>query len=97
MCVCVCVCVLHVRVHVRVRERGVGAEEQHRAIEDALERLLIPSLEREWWREGLESAHVASLASFALNVRNKLLQPPVGFLTVHAEAVAWFALRSRAA
>ena len=47
------------------------------ALKDGIDRLLLPSLEREWWRESLETAEEASFKTFALNLRARLLQPPV--------------------
>jgi uncharacterized protein len=52
-------------------------EQADAALKDGIDRLLLPSLEREWWRESLETAEEASFKTFALNLRARLLQPPV--------------------
>lgn len=44
---------------------------------DALQRLVIPSLEREVRRELTENAEIHAVEVFAKNLRNLLLQPPV--------------------
>ena len=57
--------------------RALWAKQRKEAIDDGLTRLLLPALEREWWKEALERAEVGSLEAFASNLRSKLLQPPV--------------------
>ncbi|PWN07631.1 Tex family protein [Rhodohalobacter mucosus] len=47
------------------------------AVEDAYKRLLIPSLERELRNELTAAADEHAIATFATNVRNLLLQPPL--------------------
>lgn len=44
---------------------------------DALERLIVPSLEREFRRELTDKAETHAVEVFARNLRNLLLQPPV--------------------
>jgi uncharacterized protein len=52
-------------------------EEVDAALRDGITRLLLPALEREWWKEALEAAEEASFQTFAVNLRARLLQPPV--------------------
>lgn len=64
------------------RQRLVPAEHPHReflhrCVGDALQRLLLPSLEREFRRELTEKAEERAIEVFACNLRNLLLQPPV--------------------
>lgn len=49
----------------------------HEVAEDALNRLLLPSLERELRRELTEAAEAHALRVFARNLRNLLMQPPL--------------------
>ncbi len=63
-------------------EMLVPAEHSHRdflsgCVRDALDRLVIPSLERECRRELTEQAESHSVEVFARNLRAILLQPPV--------------------
>ncbi|MDP6556694.1 MAG: Tex-like N-terminal domain-containing protein [Pirellulaceae bacterium] len=53
------------------------AEFLHRCVSDALQRLILPSLERECRRELTEKAEERAIEVFACNLRNLLLQPPV--------------------
>lgn len=53
------------------------AEFLKKCSKDALNRLIIPSLEREVRRELAETAEQHAVRVFALNLRNLLLQPPV--------------------
>src|SRR5207249_3277823 len=53
------------------------AEFLRRVTEDALTRLLLPSLEREIRRELTEEAQDHAVAVFARNLRSLLLQPPL--------------------
>src|SRR5690606_10244457 len=46
-------------------------------LRDALDRLVLPSLEREMRREQTEKAEAHAVEVFARNLRNLLLQPPV--------------------
>jgi uncharacterized protein len=48
-----------------------------RCVSDALQRLILPSLERECRRELTEKAEERAIEVFACNLRNLLLQPPV--------------------
>jgi uncharacterized protein len=48
-----------------------------RCVSDALQRLILPSLERECRRELTETAEERAIDVFACNLRNLLLQPPV--------------------
>ena len=56
---------------------GAWKEHMQRAVADGVERLLLPALEREWWKEAVELAEEASFKTFAVNLRSRLLQPPV--------------------
>jgi len=56
---------------------GSWKAELEAALTDGIDRLLLPSLEREWWKEALEAAEEASFKTFAVNLRARLLQPPV--------------------
>ena len=42
-----------------------------------MERLLLPALEREWWKHSFDVAQESALQTFASNLRLKLLQPPI--------------------
>lgn len=53
------------------------AEFLKRCVVDALQRLVLPSLEREARRELTEKAEDRAIEVFACNLRNLLLQPPV--------------------
>ncbi len=46
-------------------------------VRDALQRLVLPSLEREFRREITDACEAHAVAVFARNLRNLLLQPPV--------------------
>lgn len=46
-------------------------------IADGTGRLLVPALEREWRRELTEAAEEQSFSVYAVNLRQKLLQPPL--------------------
>ena len=52
-------------------------EQVDTALSDGIDRLLLPALEREWWKDALEAAEEASFKTFAVNLRARLLQPPV--------------------
>lgn len=63
-------------------ESFVPAEHPHAeflkgCLRDALDRLVLPSLEREMRREQTEKAEAHAVEVFARNLRNLLLQPPV--------------------
>jgi uncharacterized protein len=57
--------------------RTPHAEFLRKVIQDALDRLLIPSLEREIRRELTEEAEEHAVSVFARNLRSLLLQPPL--------------------
>lgn len=48
-----------------------------KCLQDAIDRLIGPSLERELRRETTESAEIHAVGVFARNLRNLLLQPPL--------------------
>jgi uncharacterized protein len=65
-----------------VEQRIVPVEHLHaeflrRCLSDAIQRLILPSLEREFRRELTETAEERAIEVFACNLRNLLLQPPV--------------------
>jgi uncharacterized protein len=60
-----------------VRRPGLWADEVGRALEDGLERLLLPSLSRELREEKNLEAERHSLDIYAGNLRQLLLQPPL--------------------
>lgn len=63
------------------RHLGLGqhrfAEFMTRCLADAVDRLIHPSLEREVRRELTERAETQAVSTFARNLRNLLLQPPL--------------------
>ena len=63
------------------RQLGLGqhrfATFLERCLEDAVDRLIHPSLEREVRRELTERAETQAVSTFACNLRNLLLQPPL--------------------
>ena len=61
---------------------GAWKEQIDAALSDGRDRLLLPSLEREWWKEALEAAEEEAFKTFAVNLRARLLQPPVKGRTV---------------
>lgn len=82
---------LHVQIQLPVQELAAVLREKiikdedspvghilQAAIDDALKRLLGPSLEREFWRILWEKAEVHAISVFAQNLRRLLLQPPLG-------------------
>ncbi len=58
-------------------DRAVFTNELVEAYEDAYKRLLFPSLERELRNELTEKADESAIGTFAENVRNLLMQPPL--------------------
>lgn len=71
--------IMRKKLHERTRFSLSAAwkEQVETALTDSINRLLLPSLEREWWKEALEAAEEASFKTFAVNLRARLLQPPV--------------------
>lgn len=60
-----------------VREGAPAAEQVRMAAEDAYDRLLFPSLEREMRAELTDRASTAAIGVFSVNLRQLLMQPPV--------------------
>lgn len=60
-----------------IREGSPAAEQVRLAAEDAYDRLLFPSLERELRAELTERAATAAIGVFSVNLRQLLMQPPV--------------------
>lgn len=60
-----------------VREGSPAAEQVRLAAEDAYDRLLFPSLERELRSELTDRASTAAIGVFSVNLRQLLMQPPV--------------------
>jgi uncharacterized protein len=58
-------------------DRAVFTNELVDAYEDAFKRLLFPSLERELRNELTEIADLSAISTFAENVKNLLMQPPL--------------------
>ncbi|MFY9175477.1 MAG: Tex family protein [Peptococcia bacterium] len=61
----------------RINPDSLGAEVYSKAIKDGLQRLLLPSLERELRQELTKKGEDQAIKVFAQNLRNLLLQPPV--------------------
>jgi len=59
-------------------------EELVAALDDGIDRLLLPSLSREWRSDLTETAEAKSFEVYAVNLRQKLLQPPLKGLVVLA-------------
>lgn len=59
-------------------DRAVFTNELVDAYEDSFKRLLFPSLERELRNELTEIADQSAISTFAENVKNLLMQPPLG-------------------
>lgn len=59
------------------KPRSITAEYVERAVEDAFDRLIYPSIEREVRNELTELSEEQAMKVFAENLRNLLLQPPV--------------------
>jgi protein Tex len=72
----------HGRARDAAKSQLTWADHPHRevlekALEDALERLINPAMEREVRREQTEAAQEHAVAIFARNLRSLLLQPPL--------------------
>ena len=63
-------------------DRAVFTNELVEAYEDSYKRLLFPSLERELRNELTEIADQSAISTFAENVRNLLMQPPLAHKVV---------------
>jgi uncharacterized protein len=63
-------------------DRGVFTNELVEAYEDSFKRLLFPSLERELRNELTEIADQSAISTFAENVKNLLMQPPLAHKVV---------------
>lgn len=63
-------------------DRAVFTNELVEAYEDAYKRLLFPSLERELRAELTEMADQSAISTFAENVKNLLMQPPLAHKVV---------------
>ncbi len=61
----------------RVRPGGFFAEHLERAIRDACDRLLFPSIEREVRAQLTTDSSEQAIKMFAINLRDLLMQPPV--------------------
>lgn len=59
------------------KNRSTTSEYVERAIEDAYQRLIFPSIEREVRNELTDAAQEQAIKVFAENTRNLLMQPPV--------------------
>ncbi len=62
---------------IHLKERSVYAEFVLSAIEDAYDRLIFPSIERELRNELTDKASTSAIQVFASNLRQLLMQPPV--------------------
>ncbi len=63
-------------------DRAVFVNELVEAYEDAFKRLLYPSLERELRNDLTEIADLSAISTFAENVKNLLMQPPLAHKVV---------------
>lgn len=61
-----------------IKSRGTAADEIALAAQDAWKRLLSPSLENEWAKWAKTKADQEAIAVFANNLRQLLLEPPLG-------------------
>ena len=68
---------MNVLFSAHVREGAPAAEQVRMAAEDAYDRLLFPSLERELRAELTDRASTAAIGVFSVNLRQLLMQPPV--------------------
>ncbi|MBQ6829923.1 MAG: RNA-binding transcriptional accessory protein [Clostridia bacterium] len=62
---------------IHIREGSVYEEFVRNAMEDAYDRLIFPSIERELRNELTDKASTAAIKVFASNLRQLLMQPPV--------------------
>ena len=74
---------LNIVCSVHVKEGSPCTKAVREAAEDAYDRLIFPSIERELRGELTEKASEAAIRVFSLNLRNLLMQPPVrGHVTI---------------
>ena len=67
-----------------VRSQGEASEQKELALQDAIKRLLFASLETEFRKALREKAEVAAVKVFSDNLRQLLLAPPLGMVSVLA-------------
>ncbi|MBN2615092.1 MAG: RNA-binding transcriptional accessory protein [Bacteroidales bacterium] len=67
-----------------IRSSGEAAEQKEMALQDSISRLLFPSLETEYRKELREKAELSAVKVFSDNLRQLLLAPPLGMVSVLA-------------